>query len=268
MTRTIKENNEDWSISFTTLFVVLRKEYKIILFVTLFFSVIGFFYISVIPDEYTAVGKIMPEVAYKAPNGMGGLNEVLKKYNGNVDLYNTEITNPELYAEILTTSNFYDYILAKEIKTRNKKMSFKSYYDFKLKNEKSFFKKEEKDFKANDKIKYQTIIQDIQKRIGVTITKKNNLVFVTVKMGDPVVAADVANFTINYLIEYITQYRTEKARQELHFIENLQNDLSKDSLKSESLKNEIQNNLAAATIQMKIRIQENTPTIEDRKSVV
>ncbi|WP_316636191.1 Wzz/FepE/Etk N-terminal domain-containing protein [uncultured Flavobacterium sp.] len=263
MTQTTEENNETISISLSSLFIVLKREYKIILLVTLLFSIFGIFYVLSIPKEYISTGKIMPEVSYKASNGIAGINQLLKKYNGNVDLYNTEITSPELYAEILNTSDFYDYILTKEVTTRtNKKMSFKSYYDLNLENNKSFFQKEKSDFKPNDKIKYYNIIQDIQKRIIITTVKKNNLIFVTAQMQDPVVAANIANFTITYLIDYITKYRTEKARQELHFIENLQKNVSKDSTKKDALKEEIQNSLSTSIIQMKIKIQEDTPTIQ------
>ncbi|WP_343613156.1 hypothetical protein [Flavobacterium sp.] len=263
MTQTPKENNEDWSVFFASLFLILKKEYKIILLATLFFSIIGISYILITPKEYVSIGKIMPEVSYKASNGMGGLNELLKKYNGNIDVYNTEITNPELYGEIINTNEFYDYILAKEIKTKtNKKMSFKGYYDLKQKNKTSFFDKEQSSFKTNDKITHYNIVQDIQTKIIVATAKKTNLISVSVKMEDPVVAADIANFSIIYIIDYITKYRTEKTRQELRFIENLQKEVSKDSSKSTYLKNEIQNSLSASLIQMKIKIQEDTPAIQ------
>ncbi|WP_286971414.1 Wzz/FepE/Etk N-terminal domain-containing protein [Flavobacterium sp. UBA4854] len=258
-----KENDETLSISTAALFVVLKKEYKIILLVILFFLIIGISYILIIPKEYISTGKIMPEVSYKASNGMGGLNELLKKYNGNIDVYNTEITSPELYAEIINTSEFCDYILAKEINTkRNEKISFKAYYDLKLKSKTSFFNREKSNFEANDKMTHYNIAKDIQTRIAVTIAKRNNLISVSVKMEDPVVAADIANFTIIYLIDYITKYRTEKTRQELRFIESLQKDVSNDSSKNIQLKTEIQSSLSASVIQMKIKIQEDTPTIQ------
>jgi len=234
--------------SLNSLFIVLKREYKTILFATLFFLIFGFFYSLSIPKEYISTGKILPEVSHKPSNGMGALNQLLKKYNNNVDLHNTEITSPEIYAEIIKSDNFYNYILNKEVRTTtNKKISFKSYYDF--------------NFKTDNKIKYYSIIQDIQKRIIITYDKRNNLIFITAKMQDPVVAADIANSTIIYLINYIIQYRTEKARQELHFIEDLEKKVSKDSSKSIELRKEIQNGLSLSAVQIKIKIQEDTPII-------
>lgn len=263
MTQTNNENNELAYISLRPILAVLKKEYKTILLVTLFLSIIGFFYALNIPKEYTSTGKIMPEVSYKASNGMAGIYQLLKKFNNNVDLYNTEITNPELHAEILSTNNFYNYILSKKVITSsNKIITFKSYCDNNLKNQNSFFEKEKSNSTTNDKIKYYSTIQDIQKRIIITTNKKNNLTVISVKMPDPSVAADIANFTITYLIDYITQYRTEKARKELHFIENLQKNVSTNSSKNESSAKEIQNSLLAASVQMKIQIQEDTPIFQ------
>ena len=76
-------------------------------------------------------------------------------------------------------------------------------------------------------------------------------------MSNPIIAANIANYTIDYIISYITKYRTEKARQELFFIE----ELLKNSQK-EKFSKEIQNNLLASIIQMKIKIQEDTPNIQ------
>ncbi|PUU70488.1 hypothetical protein DBB36_08535, partial [Flavobacterium sp. WLB] len=77
MTETIEKNNEFQLLS--KLLMLLKKEYKIILLITSFFSIFGFFYLLSIPKEYISIGKIMPEVSYKASNGIAGINELLKK---------------------------------------------------------------------------------------------------------------------------------------------------------------------------------------------
>lgn len=262
MTQTDQRNNELTPINLSSVFISLKKEYKIILSTVILFPIIGVFYILNTPKEYTSIGKIMPEISYKVSNGMGGLYEILKKYNNSVDLYNTEITSTELYGEILKTKDFYDYLLTEKVKTINdKKISFKSYCDYNLQNKNSFFGNGNSDSTANSKMKHYSI-QDIQKRIVVNAVKKNSIILVAVKMPDPSVAADIANSTITYLIDYITKYRTEKARQELQFIENLQKKNLEDSSKNEAFTKEMQNNLSASTIQMKIKIQEDTPIFQ------
>jgi uncharacterized protein involved in exopolysaccharide biosynthesis len=255
-------NDESISISLSSLSEILKKELKLILLVTLLFLFAGILYTLNTPKEYVSVSKIMPEVSYKASNGMGGLYELLKKYNSNVDLYNTEITRSELYEEILKTNEFYDYILAKKVETiDNKKITFKAYYDSNLESKSNIFQREKTDSIKNLRIKKYAYGQTIQKKIVITI-KKNNLILVSVKMPDPVVAADIANFTISYLIDYISKYRTEKARQELHFIENLLQNVPKNSTKDEDFTKEIQHSLLTSIVQMKIKIQEDTPIFQ------
>ncbi|MBP1222400.1 uncharacterized protein involved in exopolysaccharide biosynthesis [Flavobacterium sp. 1355] len=232
--------------------------------ITLFSAIIGFFYTISIPKEYTATGKIMPEIAYKATNGMGGLYEVLKKFSNNSDLYNTEITSSELYAEILKTNDFYNYIFSKKIKaTNNEQVSFEYYYYNILENKNLFDKLGKSNSNTSNKIMRYSAIQDIQKRITITnTTKKNSVILVNAKMPDPVVAAEIVNFTISYLTAYITKYRTEKARQDLYFIENLRKNILNDSIKDQAVTKEIKNSLLASTIQMKIKIQEDTPIFQ------
>lgn len=254
MTKTTINNNESILVFLSSILSILKREYKVVLLLTFLFPIIGFFYILSIPKEFIACSKIMPEVLYKASDGMAGINQVLKKYNNNVDLYNTEITSSELYAEILKTNDFYDYIFNKKLKINNNEVSFKSYCEYNLQNKNIFSRKGKS---------YSTVTrEDVEKRIVITTSKKNNLILVTVNMPDPSVAADIANFTTVYFIDYIVRYRTQKARQKLHFIEHLQKDISKDSVKSEDLTKEIQNSLSVLTVQMKIQIQEDTPIFQ------
>ena len=48
--------------------------------------------------------------------------------------------------------------------------------------------------------------------------KKVGVITISVKMPDPVVAANVARFSMNYLTDYIINYRTEKQKRDLDFL--------------------------------------------------
>ena len=242
---------------------ILKKEVKQILLFPLLFLFIGILYIFNKPKEYVSVGKIMPEVSYKASNGMGGLYDILKKYNGNIDLYNTEITKSELYDEIIKTEQFYDYILTRKVQiSNNKKESFKNYCNSRLDIKDFSFQKNKMDSATANRIILYNIIQNIQKRIIITTIKRNNLTLVTVKMPDAAVAADVANYTMTYLMEYITKYRVKKANIDLLFVQDLLKNISKDSPNNQTLNKELQISLVASTIQMKLKIQEDTPVFQ------
>lgn len=243
-------------IDFLIYFKIIKAEKNIILLTILISILIGGFYAiySNSKPEFEAIGKIMPEVAIKPDNGLGGLYEVLKKYGSNTDMYNTDITRPEIYGEIINTKTFYDYLLLKNVKTvKGKKLLFKTYYYANLAPENSITEHEKN---VDRKLEY-FYQQNIQSRIKINNSKNNNVVSVYVKMPDPVVAANIANFTIDYLIEFITKYRTEKAHQELLFVEKLIDETLKTDISKE-----VKTNLLTSSIQMKIKIQEDTPVIQ------
>ena len=60
-------------------------------------------------------------------------------------------------------------------------------------------------------------IKDLKERIICTYDKKVGVITISVKMPDPVVAANVARFSMNYLTDYIINYRTEKQKRDLDF---------------------------------------------------
>ncbi|MBW4358894.1 Wzz/FepE/Etk N-terminal domain-containing protein [Flavobacterium taihuense] len=262
MQKIYKNDDEFISINLSPLIKIIIKEIKIILIFMFLFLLFGILYILNTPKEYVSIGKIMPEVAHKPSNGMGAIFETLKKYNGNLDLYNTEITKSDLYEDIVKTKDFYDYLLTKKVQTRNKKVGFKTYNKYNLIPDNTFISKINTTYKTNTRIEEYNIRQNIQKRITITGVKKNNVILVSVKMPDPYVASDIATYTIKYLIDYITKYRTEKARQELHFLENLLKEVMKDNLKNEVFSKEIQKSLLASIIQMKIKIEEDKPHLQ------
>lgn len=63
------------------------------------------------------------------------------------------------------------------------------------------------------------ILRQLRNRISVTQDSETGSVTIQVKMQDPVIAADIADEVVQMLSEYITEKRTEKARQDVRFIE-------------------------------------------------
>lgn len=63
------------------------------------------------------------------------------------------------------------------------------------------------------------LIRNLRGRISASWDTGGSTVTVSVKMPDPVMAADVADQVVQLLTEYITEYRTEKMRRDLAFIE-------------------------------------------------
>ena len=62
------------------------------------------------------------------------------------------------------------------------------------------------------------VMGKLKGRITTTI-EENNTVKITVQMPDPLVAAEATEMATGYLTNYILEYRTEKAQQDLQFIQ-------------------------------------------------
>ena len=61
----------------------------------------------------------------------------------------------------------------------------------------------------------QSIIDDLKSRVNVEMDWDLNVVTINVEMGDPIVAAKVAEFTRKYITNYVTEYSISKMEQQL-----------------------------------------------------
>jgi hypothetical protein len=134
----------------------------------------------------------------------------------------------------------------------------------------------------------QVISEDLQLRVFVEMDWELNVVIVQVKMQDPVVAAEMVQFTLNYITRYVTNYSISKSKQQLESVEiqyeerkvafeKVQNQLAsfrdknqnvstararseQERLQSEyNLAFNVYNQLAQQKEAIKLQIQENTP---------
>jgi uncharacterized protein involved in exopolysaccharide biosynthesis len=64
----------------------------------------------------------------------------------------------------------------------------------------------------------RSVMSKLKGRIATTI-EENNTVKIAVEMPDPLVAAEATEMATDYLTNYILEYRTEKAQQDLRFIQ-------------------------------------------------
>jgi capsular polysaccharide biosynthesis protein len=64
----------------------------------------------------------------------------------------------------------------------------------------------------------QSMIEDLIERILVTMDWELNLVIIEVEMQDPVVAAQIANYTQEYITEYVIHYSVSKSKEQYAFV--------------------------------------------------
>ena len=63
------------------------------------------------------------------------------------------------------------------------------------------------------------MIRNLRDRIVIETIREGGVVTLSVRMQDPLAAAQVADYLVHLLSDYITEYRTEKARSDVLFIE-------------------------------------------------
>lgn len=221
----MEEKTNEIQINIKEFWSVLKSEKWIIIISTFLFGIFGVIYSFSLKEEFVSVGKILPEIQSKG--GSIGQFAGLAALAG-VDLGGasggTDAVRPDLYPDILKSTPFFLSLLNEKIRDKfNKETTFIDFYtrevlDGKI-NESDIINK----YPRNDKfisINKQTEnnIKDLKERIVCIYDKKVGVISITVKMPDPVVAADVTFLCLNYLTKYIINYRTEKQQRDLDFL--------------------------------------------------
>ena len=221
----MEQESDVININFKALWQILKKEKWLIIGITTVFTIGGGFYAFSLKEEFKSEGKILPEVQSKGSSmgqfaGLAALAGVdLAGASGGADA-----VRPDLYPDVLKSTPFFLRLFQEKIKDKtDKELTFQTFYTKEILDGKL----EEKD----QKIKYPTSenyisfnrqteknIKDLKERILCTYDKKAGVITISVKMPDPVVAANVARFSMNYLTDYIINYRTEKQKRDLDFL--------------------------------------------------
>ncbi|MFC3812352.1 Wzz/FepE/Etk N-terminal domain-containing protein [Lacihabitans lacunae] len=206
-------------------FKVLKKEKWIILAIITLFTALGAFYAFSLKEEFVSEGKILPEAS--------GKNSGLGQYAGlaalaGIDLGSSsggvDAIRPDLYPDVLKSTDFFLQLLTEKFNDKkNKEWVFSEYYlkeiiDGKIKKEdqKLNFPKSKNYIALNRQTEKN--ISDLKKRIICSYDKKTGVIGISVKMPDPVIAANIASFSMKYLTDYIINYRTEKQKRDLDFL--------------------------------------------------
>lgn len=211
--------------SFKGFLQVLWKEKILFIIIMVIFIGCGFWYSTTLREEFTSQGKILPELSGRSSRlgNLSGLASLAGIEIGGVET--TEAIRPDLYPNIIESAPFFLDLLKHTITTKdNKRVTFEKFYHDTF--EKNFKEKEKiaNEASANPNgylvldTKNEARIKSLKQRIVVAIDKKSFVILITVKMPDPVVAAEVASFTMKYLTQYVTSYRIEKARKDMDFL--------------------------------------------------
>ncbi|RFS17245.1 Wzz/FepE/Etk N-terminal domain-containing protein [Emticicia sp. C21] len=223
----MQENSKEYTkINLQALFKLFWKEKTIIIIITSIVLLLGTFYAFTVQEQFESEGRILPELQAKATKfgNLAGLADLAGVDLANLDA--TEAIRPDLYPDVLRSTPFFLALFNEKIITKdNQSVLFEKFYHELIEKgdeiEKKYMEKppvKENGFLLMNQIT-ENRIKDLKKRIRSDIDKKSGIITISVKMPDPVVAANVARFSMAYLTEYVTNYRINKAKKDLHFLE-------------------------------------------------
>lgn len=210
-------------------YIVILKKLKIrLLSIIIVMFIIGAVISTFLREEFTATGKILPEV-----QGKGGLSQFAGLASlagvdfGGLNSNGIDAVRPDIYPDVVSSTPFFLALLKYEVSTvGGKKNKFADYYHMSIEGQSEITDDDLKKVnKGGDnlivlnKLEFSRI-QDLRKRMGVELDRKSGIITITVKMPDPVVAAEVAEFTMSYLIQYVKKYRTEKLQHDVTYLES------------------------------------------------
>ena len=213
------------NINFKAFRQIFYKEKWLILGTTLLFTIAGTIYAFSLKEEFKSEGKILPEIQSKGSSmgqfaGIAALAGVdLGSATGGADA-----VRPDLYPDVLKSTPFFLRLFQEKFRDKNnKELSFQEFYnkevldgELKEKDQVNKFPKSENYISFNRQTEKN--IKDLKERIVCSYDKKVGVITISVKMPDPVLAANVARFSMNFLTDYIIGCRTEKQKRDLDFL--------------------------------------------------
>ena len=288
------------------------------------FLVLGLFIALFSPKEYSTSATMMPEMQ-SAQSGASGL---LQQYGGMLGISGSQLSGsgtegtipPQLYPNIVqslpyqvelmntevyfsrydTTATVHDFF--SEIHSPFSLAGFIKGFTIGLPGKiiGLFKSEEEQDRPLPQKVDREAVfslskeqmgtVKTLHQRLSISVDQQTGVLTLTSSFPDPLAAAEIGRVAINLLKEQVKEYRTQKARQNLEFVqeqvevarkrfEEAQNTLAKfrDSninlatAKAETREQELQsqydlafnlyNSLTQRQEQAKLDLQEETPVL-------
>ncbi len=237
-----EEDIVEISINFGEIFRTLWSYRILIATSALLFAALGAIYSLTQPNEYTSNVKLLPELDSKS-GGTGGGIKSLAGLAG-IDLgggsSGGEAIRPDLYPNIVQSAPLLQEVLKAKIYS-TKYNKWQTVLEFLSEKQDTAplelgadparedvasevkLEKIPSDALSADLIrlnkKEQLAINKLRSSVMLEIDKKSGVISLTTKLTNAVAAANITSLIQHYLTKYVTDYRTQKARQELAFLE-------------------------------------------------
>ncbi|MBD5208453.1 MAG: chain-length determining protein [Bacteroidales bacterium] len=214
-------------------------------------AVVGLIIAFSIPKEYTAVVKVAPETNRSRISG--GLGALASMAGISSQSTSPDAVYPVLYPDVVNSLPFITglFDVEVEMKENGTKMTLEQYMRKEVKTPWwvylkylpnkiiGFFRSKEK-IGPNHKLNTfrltrseSKLVGRLRSRISTNVNMKTDVITVSVKMQDGVVAAMLADTVVSRLQNYITEYRTNKSRQDLEFALKLNEEAKENYYKAQ-----------------------------------
>lgn len=210
-----------------------KKKYLIVLCVSFLVGIIVSFSI---PKSYTTKIMLAPETSTNSLLG-GNLSTLTSLVGMNMSGNTSDAIFPEIYPDVVSSVNFLVGLSKMHVETADGKVSTTLYDYMENKQEapwwalSQYFGNEKKTgnginpFKLN---KAQTgVIKSINKSIICSVNKNNGVITIKATAQDALISAVLADSVSSRLQTFITDYRTNKARNDLAYIQKMYTEAKK-----------------------------------------
>lgn len=210
-----------------------KKKYLIVVCVSFLVGAIISFSI---PKSYTTKIMLAPETSTNSLLG-GNLSTLSSLVGMNMSGNSSDAIFPEIYPDVVGSVNFLVGLSKMHVQTADGKVST-TLYDYMENRQKvpwwalsKYFRKEKKTGKGINPFKLnkdQTgIIKSINKSITCSVNKNNGVITIKATAQDALISAVLADSVSSRLQTFITDYRTNKARNDLAYIQKMYTEAKK-----------------------------------------
>lgn len=200
-------------VSVSDIVSFVRRYFFLFLIVGVVGAVAGYLLSYRYQNQYKSIAVVLPEYSASTSMGLGELAGLARLMGKN----RTEALRPDLYPDILSSYHFLIDLASSEF-TDSK--GEKVYLSSLLTNDKA---DEEDAIEPFDKEKFKDkmsvislsrnqsgLIKDLRSRLMVDYGKITGVITISAEFPDPLVAAEVVEFSIHYLENFVSEYRTGK----------------------------------------------------------
>ena len=245
-------NPEEQEIDLLELAQKLWAEKRLIFRWAVIAAIVGVIIAFSIPKEYTTTVKLAPEISDSKSKMGGGLGALASMAGVSLGSgASVDAVYPDLYPDVVQSIPFSVSLF--DVKVKEAKGDTTITVSDYLENYtsapwwgvimgmpskaiggiKSLFTDDEEEREGGVNpfhltLEENAIVQAINNRVGVSVDTKSYVITLTVSMQDPLVSAMLADSVASKLKDYVTEYRTTKARHDMEYARQINDEARAD----------------------------------------